>query len=96
MKVRYSPQFSTRRITYSFDGEIITATLDSGESDSFDFSTLPDGRADGIESTLPVQPIISAERIAGVLQLELLKYIGLDATEAERFPIEMEVGDGNY
>lgn len=87
MRVLYSPQFGARRITYGFAGETVTATLDTGESDSFDFSTLPDGRAEGITTTLPVQPIVSAERIAGELHLELLNYISLDASEAERYPV---------
>lgn len=86
MKRRYSPQFSTRRISYAFDGEIITATLDTGESDVFDFTDLPDGRAEEVQTTLPVNPIVSAERVSGELRLELLNFIGLDASEAERFP----------
>lgn len=96
MKLKYSPQFGVRRIDYELAGEVLAATLDTGETDVFDFLGLPDGRAEGIETTLPVQPIVTAERVAGVLQLELLKYIGLDATEAERFPERMEVSDGRY
>lgn len=86
MRVLYSPQFSTRRISYTFNGEVVTATLDSGESDTFDFTNLPDGRAEGITTTLPSNPIVSAERIAGELHLELLSLIGLDASESERYP----------
>jgi hypothetical protein len=62
----------------------------------FDFSALPDGRAEEVSTSLPVQPIVSAERVAGVLQLELLKYIGLDADESQRFPQWQKVGDGRY
>jgi hypothetical protein len=96
IRLLYSPQFSARRIEYQLEGEVITATLDSGESDTLDFSGLPDGRAETINSTLPVNPIVSAERKAGILQLELLKFIGLDATERERFPTWIDAGDGAY
>jgi hypothetical protein len=95
-RIKYSPQFSTSRITYDLRGEVLTATLGTGESDVFDFSGLPDGRAEGIETTLPVQPIVRAGRTTGILELELLKYIGLDASEAERFPNWIEVTDGSY
>jgi hypothetical protein len=96
VRVRYSPQFSIRRIDYEISGEVVTATLDTGEVDVFDFSALPDGRAEEVSTSLPIQPIVSAERVAGVLQLELLKFIGLDASEAERFPDWIDAGDGAY
>jgi hypothetical protein len=94
--LKFSPQFSTKRISYQIAGEVVTATLDTGETDTFDFSALPDGRAEEVSTSLPVQPIVSAERVNGVLHLELLKFIGLDASEAERFPTEMEAVDGAY
>jgi hypothetical protein len=96
IRLLYSPQFGTRRITYQLAGEVLTATLDTGESDVFDFTALPDGRAEGVETSLPVQPIVRAERVNGVLQLALLKYIGLDATREQRFPEWQEVGNGTY
>lgn len=95
-RLKFSPQFGARRITYQLEGEVITATLDTGESDTFDFSGLPDGQAEEVSTPLPVQPIVRAQRIAGELELELLKFIGLDADESERFPQWQEVSDGSY
>jgi hypothetical protein len=96
IRLLYSPQFSARRIEYQLEGEVLTATLDTGETDTFDFSALPDGRAEEVSTSLPIQPIVSAERVAGVLQLELLKFMGLDADHDTRFPTWQEVTDGAY
>ena len=56
--------------------------------DSFDFTGLPDGEADVslIQTTLPVNPFVSAKRVNGVLELVLINYHGANASEAERFP----------
>lgn len=78
MLVRWSPQRSDRQFSYQFDGEVITATY-NGETDTFDFSILEEGdKADvqNIETTLPVNPIISATRENGEVKVELLKYHG--------------------
>lgn len=101
MLILYSPQRNDNaRLSYSFDGEVITATykrIDAAGNvlesmtDTFDFSSLPDGVAVGVETVLPVNPIISARREDGVLKVELLNFIGPDATEEERFPTWKEV-----
>lgn len=59
--------------------------------DTFDFSSMPDGIAQEINTILPFNPILRAERVDGVLSVELIKYVGPDATEQERFPEWMEV-----
>jgi len=87
MKILLSPQFGIddSKFTYSFDGEIITATLNGG-TDVFDFTGMPDGIANAITSTLITNPIISAKRVDNILWVELLNFIGVDATHEERFP----------
>lgn len=45
MRITWEPQRSDRIVSYEFDGETITATLD-GVTDRFDFSGLPDGELD--------------------------------------------------
>ena len=85
MRITYSPQRSDRSITYTFDGDRITATLD-GVSDVFDFTSLPDGEAAGIISTLDPCPVLSARRVNGELNVTLLRTIGprpSDPTELE-------------
>jgi hypothetical protein len=56
------------------------------QTDTFDFSAMPDGEAGEITTTLPVNPIIKVRKINGELEAELLNFIGPDATEEERFP----------
>ncbi|CAM3442613.1 hypothetical protein [Marinicrinis lubricantis] len=61
------------------------------QMDIFDFADMPNGILDGVETTLKYNPIISAKRENGVLHLELLNFIGEDATEQEKFPDWQEV-----
>jgi hypothetical protein len=85
MNILYSPVRANFEITYTFNNESITATIDE-QSDIFDFSAIPNGILTEITTTLPHNPIISAERKEGVLSVVLLNPIGVDATEAERNP----------
>jgi len=93
MLVRWSPQRSDRQLSYQFDGETITATLD-GETDTFDFSDLPDGELDvsALETTLDICPVLAARRVNGQLEVTLLKFHGPNPTPQEAFP-EPEVID---
>lgn len=90
MKVLYSPVRSDKFIDYTFDNETITVDMEEGR-DTFDFSSMPDGLAEEINTILPFCPIIRAEKVDGVLSVELIKYVGPDASEQERFPEWMEV-----
>ena len=95
MKIFLSPQVNEEeRIEYKFDGDKVIITI--GETtDTFDFTGVPEGRLELfdfeseellIKTNLPVQPLISAEKKDGVLYLELLNWIPLDASESEKFP----------
>ena len=88
MKIKYSVQVNDRDIvSYSFDDDVITATV-NGETDTFDFSSMPnDSVARSIKSDLPiiVIPLASKDK-DGELWVTLFKPITADATEAERFP----------
>lgn len=85
MRIKYSPcrpsRISEPRLSYTFATDTITATYTAeGQepiSDTFDFSTLPDGEAqvELIETTLPENPIRSAKRVDGELYVELLRYV---------------------
>lgn len=100
MMVLYSPQVSDKEIIYSFDGDVITATID-GITDTFDFTGMPDGQLQLYGSkppfeplfitSLPLMPILSAKRENGVLQVEILRFIGADADENEKYPQWQEV-----
>lgn len=92
MRVKFSPQVADERIEYIFERDKITATIE-GVTDVFDFREFPDGEleVDLIETDLPVQPIMSARRVDGVLEVILLNWISTDASEEERFPKWFEV-----
>ena len=94
MRILMSPQvmLEDQRFDFVFSGESISATFD-GETDTFDFSGLPDGEVDfsKIETILPHNPILIARRVDGVLSVELLNFISEDASDAERFPEWIEV-----
>ena len=95
MKILFSPQVRDNdRIKYTFKADVI-GVEHKGKTDVFDFADFAEGKLeiydeDGntlIETTLDEQPIRSAERKSdGTLYVELMNYIGLVATESERFP----------
>ena len=82
MKIFMSPQVSDKKVKYAFNGYEITVTLD-GAADTFDFSEFPDGELEAgeIETTLSVNPVISAKRENGQLFVELLNFIKPEETE---------------
>lgn len=85
MEYFLSPIRTDDMISYSFETDKITAVI-NGESDTFDFSAMPDGIMNDITTTLPYSPIIWAERENGILSVVLLNPIKEDATEQEKFP----------
>lgn len=85
MEIKYSPVFGNRKIEYELKEETIIASVD-GKTDTFDFSSLPDGKLEEIKTTLPINPICNAARVNGNLRVELINYIDEEATYEERFP----------
>lgn len=58
-------------------------------TDVFDFSGFGNGVGDvtTLETDLPLNPFVSVRRVNGVLEVEVLNFLGADATEEERFPV---------
>lgn len=92
MKILYSPQVNEiDNLTYVFEGDKITATL-NGETDVFDFTGFPIGRVENIQSMFSYTLVLDANRDTNnVLHVVLLKFIGRNATEEARFPVEVDV-----
>lgn len=91
MKVLYSPQANEfEQLMYTFDGEKITANL-NGQTDVYDFSSVPEGKASTIVSDLPIKVVLDAYRENGVLFVTILNFIGHNATQEECFPDWIEV-----
>lgn len=92
MRIYFSPIVWDKEIVYTFDNDKITATYE-GTTDTFDFTGMPDGQLDlsTLETTLEVNPIMSAERVDGVLYVELLNRIDEQDSEFHKFPEWIEV-----
>lgn len=92
MKILYSPQFNQNdNLSYVFNGEKITATL-NGKTDVFDFTSIPVGQVDNIQSTLPINVVLNAHRESdNTLHVVLLNFIGTNATQSELFPVEVTI-----
>jgi len=82
MYVTYVPQRTDVDISYTIDGERITATA-NGVSDTFDFSHLPDGESAEIISVLDPCPVLSAKRVDGELYVTLLRAIPARPSDPE-------------
>lgn len=73
------PGSPPHELEYEVSGDGLTVRHIAGgseTSDTFDFTGTPDGRldVDTIETTLPVQPILAAERVDGVLTVTVLDW----------------------
>lgn len=95
IKRKFVPVRHDNTLEYVVNGDVITVTHtdNSGAepvvtTDVFDFSAFPNGEADvsSIETNLPLVPFISARRVDGVLEVEVIKYHVADASQEERFP----------
>lgn len=91
MKILFSPQVREDKIEYKFIEDVVTVVYND-KSEEYDFSSMPNGVADSIESeAFDFNPVLSAKKENNVLYLELLNFIGEDATYEERFPEWFEV-----
>lgn len=93
MRVYFSPIVGLAdQIQYTFDNDKIIAVY-KGTTDTFDFTGIPDGKLDlsTLDTTLEVSPIMSAERVDGVLYVELLNRIDEQDSEFHKFPEWIEV-----
>jgi len=86
MKIFYTPQVRDKNIYYKIEKEVIIVEFEN-ETETYDFSGMPDGNAEEIISEVfDFNPIISAKRENGELWIEVLNFITENATEKERFP----------
>ena len=92
MKILFNPQRNDNLLLYEFENETITATY-NGQTEVFDFFDMPNGVVGNVETELPVNPIMKAERVEGELCVELLYYHGVNANQDELFPKWKEVAE---
>lgn len=78
IRVIETPQRADMKINYVVDGDIINVTID-GITEEFDFTGLPEGRAEKIEpDELKVNPIVEAEKIGDEITIKLIRFYGED------------------
>lgn len=83
MKLIMTPQRSDIDCVYSVTGEVLTVVME-GQTDSFDFTEMPDGVADGFCSVLDPCPVLKAVKTNGKLSVTVISFYGEDATENEK------------
>lgn len=82
MKIKYRPQVNSEKIEYIFKGETITVKYKDG-TDTFDFTNMPDGISENIETDLEINPIVLAKKENGTLWVELINFIEEHETRQE-------------
>lgn len=91
MRILLTPCRSDEKINYEFNGETITV-LYKGMEETIDLSAIRDEEDFEYKPiNLTINPIINAKRIDGVLHVELLSFIGVNASYEERFPDWIDV-----
>jgi len=94
IRVYFSPIVWDREINYAIENERITITAE-GITEEYDFTGLPNGSLESQDIEIPFTflPIITAEKVEGILYIEVLNPISQKASEFEKFPEWIEVGE---
>ena len=76
-----TPQRADIKAEYTINGDALTVKI--GEiSEIFDFSNLPEGRAEEIiVEVLHVNPIVSVEKVADTVKITVIRFYGEDEKE---------------
>ena len=76
-----SPQRSDLKSEYMIKNDVLTVAI--GETtESFDFTGLAEGIAEEIiTETLPINPIVSAEKIGDTINITVIRFYGVDEKE---------------
>ncbi len=76
-----TPQRADIQAEYIVDNDVLTVTID-GISEMFDFTGLGEGIAEEIMvEVLPINPIISAEKIGDVINLTVIRFYTFEEKE---------------
>ena len=82
-----TPQRSNYKAEYNVENDVLTVSIDD-VSEIFDFTGLPEGIADEIlVETLPINPIVSAEKIGETINITTIQFYG----EAEKELYEVAI-----
>lgn len=77
----YTPQRADLKAEYIVDIDVLTVKIDDLE-EVFDFTGLEEGIAEQIiAEILPLNPIISAEKVGDTVNIEAIRFYGEDEKE---------------
>lgn len=77
----YTPQRANIKAEYIINNDILTVKID-GTMETFDFTGLEEGIAEEIiAEVLPINPIISAEKIGDIVNIQVIRFYGQDEKE---------------
>lgn len=74
----YSPQRADYKAEYTVNNAILTVNIGEVE-ETFDFTELEEGIAkEIITEELPINPVISAEKVGGTINVTVIRFYGGD------------------
>ena len=76
-----TPQRADNKAEYITNNDILTVKIDD-TTEVFDFTGLTEGRAEEIiAETLPINPVISAEKIGDTVNIKVIRFYGKNEKE---------------
>lgn len=76
-----TPQRADIKIEYITDNDVLTVIIND-TSETFDFNGFPDGKStEIIAEILPLNPILSAEKIGDIVNINVIRFYGEDEKE---------------
>lgn len=77
-----TPQRADVKVKYEVNGDILKVIYNNTFAEIFDFTGLEEGIAEEIiAETLPINPIISAEKIGDTINVKVIRFYGADEKE---------------
>ena len=78
INLTFTPQRADIKAEYSINNDVLTVKID-GITENFDFTGLPEGRAEKITvASLPVNPIVSVKKIGTTVNITVIHFYGAD------------------
>ena len=88
IKIIETPQRADIIISSQIENDILTITIDE-VSEVFDFTEMPEGKAESITpEILTINPILSAEKIGEEITIELIRFYSFEEKELFETPID--------
>ncbi len=81
INLSYTPQRADIKIEYIAENDILTATINDA-TETYDFTGFTEGKAEEIiAESLPINPIISAEKIGETINIKVIRFYNADEKE---------------